>query len=337
MPFSIVGLKDLNRFPSLQKPLETKDEKTFGALFWKSKPLTATLTINKQAFVSGEKILVSGIIDNQSDVMIKHCELKILKKEVFKAGADMKVFESVVKTVIRPEIEVTTKMVWNNVPVRVPCLPPSGLNGCSIIGVYYTLQVRIVPCGAHFSLELNFRFVIGTIPFKQKKLSPKNSNSLKETNNNASSKTLQSRPSAQVSAKPSPKSKSSPTPVISAPSGPSTSSMVPPNSSPVRRALESPGTSSAPQKLPSAPNVATPSYETPGPSNEVLPSVGPGEYFPSDLHVASYEDYCSGGDAPPSYESLFKSEGSEYDDDVSRSYIPKYPSYNIQPSVPPNS
>ena len=60
LPFSVVGIRDLNYFPGHRNPFEQLNKKTFGVLFWKSKPITATLSVNKQAFVSGENILVSG-------------------------------------------------------------------------------------------------------------------------------------------------------------------------------------------------------------------------------------------------------------------------------------
>ena len=49
----------------LKQVARMENNKKFGALFWKSKPLKADMSINKQAFVSGESIYVSGLIDNQ--------------------------------------------------------------------------------------------------------------------------------------------------------------------------------------------------------------------------------------------------------------------------------
>ena len=168
LPFSVVGIKDLNQLPQLQNPVEVSKDKTFGVLFWKSKPLTANVSINKQAFVSGENILLSGAIDNQSDVKIKECGVKLIKQTEYRAttGKKRSDTESVYKCP-QPAIEKETKTDWSNVSVFVPCLPPSDLDGCQIINTKYHLLVRIVPSGLHTALELTFPITIGTIPYQQ--------------------------------------------------------------------------------------------------------------------------------------------------------------------------
>ena len=167
LPFSVVGIKDLNVFPQLQNPVKMHNQKTFGALFWKSKPLTANLSINKQAFVSGESILVSGAINNESDVRIKECELKLIRHTDYYARGKKRSDKDTVYKCSQPAIEKETQANWTNVPVFVPCLPPSDLDGCHIIKTAYILLVRIVPPGMHFALELTFSITIGTIPFRQ--------------------------------------------------------------------------------------------------------------------------------------------------------------------------
>ena len=168
LPFSVVGIKDLNQLPQLQNSVEINKDKTFGILLWKSKPLTANLSINKQAFVSGESILVSGAINNQSDVKIKECGVKLIKQTEYRAttGKKRSDTESVYKCP-QPAIEKETKADWSNVSVFVPCLPPSDLDGCQIINTKYHLLVRIIPTCLRAALELTFPITIGTIPYQQ--------------------------------------------------------------------------------------------------------------------------------------------------------------------------
>ena len=168
LPFSVVGIKDLNQVPQLQNPVEVSKDKTFRVLFWKSKPLTANLSINKQAFVSGENILVSGAIDNQSDVVIIECGVKLIKQTEYLAATGMKrIVTDTVYKCRQPAIEKETKTDWSNVSVFVPCLPPSDLDGCQIINTKYHLLVRIVPTCLRAALELTFPITIGTIPYQQ--------------------------------------------------------------------------------------------------------------------------------------------------------------------------
>ena len=172
MPFSVVGIKDLNYLPHLQQPLSLEKHKTFGMLLWKSKPLTAQITINKQAFVSGENILVSGSIRNESDTKIKNCELKLIRLVNYQARGKTRSDKKVVYKCDQPGISKESEAKWNNIPVFVPALPPSDLDGCSIIHTEYFLEVRIVPPGVAFALEQTFNITIGTIPFHQQYAPP---------------------------------------------------------------------------------------------------------------------------------------------------------------------
>ena len=182
-PFSVVGIKDLNSLPHLQSPLSLENHKTFGILFWKSKPLSATITINKQAFVSGESVLVSGLIKNESDTKITHCELKIKKVVQYHARSKTRSDSTTVYKCSQPGIEKESESCWQNVPVFIPSLPPSGLDGCNIIHTQYFLEVRIVPPGMHFALELTFNITIGTIPFHRNTLP--SYNAIQNTSNSA--------------------------------------------------------------------------------------------------------------------------------------------------------
>ena len=315
----------------LQNPIELKKDKKFGVLFWKSKPLTATLTINKQAFVSGENILISGIIDNESDVKIKHCEIKMKKNVVYRARGRSKYDSSTVYEARQPEINKADRAVWNSVPIFVPCLPPSGLDGCGIIDVSYFVEVRIVPPGVRFALELVFNITIGTVPFRQMGYQP----------TGGYANTPQNQPGL------APPGYSNPAP---GPSG---------NWEMVGDNMIAGAGGVAPPYQQGGPGGVAPPYQQGGPGGVAppYPTGDPAPYpqkgtdgmkppptAPGPAGTApqypqpTFGDYGSGGGAaPPSYDSLFKGEGGEDDDDISRNYVPKYPSYSIQPSAPPKS
>eukprot|EP00116_Pleurobrachia_bachei_P006706 sb/3466968/ len=111
------------------------------------------------------KQTAAGVIDNQSDVKIKHCELNLMKKVTFRAQGRTESTHTKVHAVTQPGMDKSDVAKWSNVKVFVPCLPPSNLDGCSLIDVQYHLHIRIVPPGVHFALDLDFPINIGTIPF----------------------------------------------------------------------------------------------------------------------------------------------------------------------------
>ena len=173
LPFSVVGIKDLNYLPLLQHPLALENYKTFGMLCCASKPLIAQLSINKQAFVSGENILVSGLIKNESKTKITRCDLKLLKLVHYYAMGKTRCDK--LETVFecsQPGVDKESEETWQNVPVFVPSLPPSQPDGCHSIDIKYFLKVRVVPSGLSLALELTFNITIGTIPFRQHVIPP---------------------------------------------------------------------------------------------------------------------------------------------------------------------
>lgn len=291
LPFSVVGIKDLNYLPQLQSPLSLENHKTFGILFWKSKPLSAQITINKQAFVSGENILVSGFIKNESDTKITHCDLKLIKSVQYHARGKTRSDRQTVYKCSQPGIDKESDATWQNLPVFVPSLPPSGLDGCNIIHTNYLLEVRIVPPGMKFALELFFNITIGTVPFRQQFAPPP--------------------PPSGGYAPPAAAGGYMPPGELAEPSAPYQEAGPVPEKPPIPG--ES-GVPSAPAGDPSAP-------PPPGP---VLPPYGEfqptfGVYCGDSNEPPSYDSLFKGAD------------DNEEHDDVSRAYQPKYPTFNIPP------
>ena len=285
MPFSVVGIKNLNHFPQLQRPLSLENHKKFGMLFWKSKPLTAQISINKQAFVSGENILVSGLIENESDTKITHCDLKLIKLVQYHARGKTRSDKQTVYKCSQPGIDKESKANWRNVSVFVPSIPPSLLDGCSIIDIKYFLEIRIVPPGMHFALELTFNITIGTIPYHE-----------------------YTPPAGAPGYTPSSEYN------IPGPSGGPPAPYHEAGPTPVKEPI--PGSSNIPS-APSDPSPSAPPAAVPPPYGAIQPTFGV---------------YCGDSNEPPSYDSLFKgADDNEEHDDVSRSYQPKYPSFNIPP------
>ena len=63
----------------------------------------------------------------------------------------MKVAKESIASVERNRIEHGSSDFWNNMPLVVPALPPSRLEGCEIINIGYKLKVKFL----NFSTEQN--------------------------------------------------------------------------------------------------------------------------------------------------------------------------------------
>ena len=179
MGLSVCSVSDLNKVPKARNSIAVTNEKTFGILMFKSKPLSMEINVNKTGFVPGETIYINGFIDNKSNTKIKHCEVKLFQKVEYKAssssitgggilhsGGATNSARKLIQELQQPGLEPKSSEKWVNLAFHIPSAPPTGLDGCSIINLSYQMQIRVVPPGMHFSLDKDFPVFIGNIPLR---------------------------------------------------------------------------------------------------------------------------------------------------------------------------
>ena len=188
------------------------------------------------------------------------------------------------------------KLPFLQVALFVPCLPPTGLDGCNIIDIRYTLEIKIVPPGLAFALELNYPVTIGTLPFRPVVFPPAG----------GASSGRASVPQAHMP--PNPKLGVGAPPRLHLGVG------APPR---LHLGVEEPPRPQSGVGAPTAPGASgTPEVQ---PYGDVMPTYGE---LCSDVQAPL--------DEPPSYGSLYQGgEDNEDHDEESRKYQPRYPTYNM--------
>ena len=179
MGLSVCSVSDLNKVPEARNSIAVINQKTFGVLMFKSKPLSMEIIVNKTGFVPGEPIYINGFIDNKSNTKIKHCEVKLFQKVEYKASSSSitgggishsaggsKTAQKLIQELQQPGLEPKSSEKWVNLAFHIPPAPPTGLDGCSLINLSYHMQIRVVPPGARFALEIDFPVFIGNIPLR---------------------------------------------------------------------------------------------------------------------------------------------------------------------------
>lgn len=161
----VLFLHDLNKL-QLWLPITFSASKTFG-VFKQSLPFSVEIQLPKRGFVPGEIIPISGRISNQSDTVIKRCEIWIEQRAVFCAsGAGQVEYDTTHHAKLkRPGIKARHQEVWNSVPYYVPCLPPSDLYCCKNISLTHKLILLFVP-ESGYNLRMSQEITIGNVPVK---------------------------------------------------------------------------------------------------------------------------------------------------------------------------
>lgn len=163
--FSVINTLNLNEFTIAGLPTRCTKSKMFGYCCFKTGPLTAKISIQRQGFVPGETILVDIEITNLSTKTISKSTLKLFQKDVYYAG-----HSKMIKQVILEEtfcsIAPGDTFRSPSTKLRLPPLPPSGLNGCKIIDISHILQLTVVSSGIGLPLTLTQNIIIGTTPLE---------------------------------------------------------------------------------------------------------------------------------------------------------------------------
>ena len=151
--------------PGVDKPLTNSNTKKFGVLFWKSKPLVATLKIPRNGFTPGEAIPISGDVKNLSNKRIKSTKTRLYQDITFYASeGKTRTMSRILQEVKNGPIEANSTDSWEGIPLTIPSVPPTGLGGCRIIEVTYRLILIVSPRGFGYDLSVSLPIEIGNIP-----------------------------------------------------------------------------------------------------------------------------------------------------------------------------
>lgn len=166
--FTIVSNYDLNQKPMAVLPLEDEIEKSFCYFClcpWGK--LRAVISVPSSGFVAGQVIPVTVHCENESTVSVSKIKVYLKKKLKFYAMRPTRGTKEEEIIVVKAKCERPFTASFEDhvtVQLKVPPLPSSGLEFCSIMDLDYSLKVVICFSGMHLGVERNFPILIGTVP-----------------------------------------------------------------------------------------------------------------------------------------------------------------------------
>lgn len=173
-PFTVVHHFDCNQISNALNPIYEHHTGTIQGCCCEDGSVTVDLHINKTAFVPGEPLVYDIEINNNSGNLIDQLYLMLRQVSTFTGYSD-NLFSSG-KPHFHPKVENFSLF---NQPVSInknsrekysgastiPSLPPSVLEGCSIINIQYFVMLKI-PSGWG-ALKIEKEIVIGSIPARE--------------------------------------------------------------------------------------------------------------------------------------------------------------------------
>lgn len=165
--FTVLKHLDLNyENPALKIPTKMEDQMSFYCGICRTNPLLLMASIPMSGYVSGQVILVSVQINNQSSIDVDQLTVSLVKIVFYNSQVPEK------KTKV--ESETVTEMKCGKVQKRcatkfeqrlnTPALPPSNLTYCRILNVSYEVHVTAKMSGFHSNPVIKIPVTIGTVP-----------------------------------------------------------------------------------------------------------------------------------------------------------------------------
>ncbi|XP_033634890.1 arrestin domain-containing protein 3-like [Asterias rubens] len=161
--FSVTGpMVDLNLIPQAQSGVERTMKLVNCCGCGSTVEESITVGLPKQGYVPGESIYLTGQVDNRDREESCDFHAKFMQRITFysksiKTKHVDNILGAVNVRVATPRGRVTDFSLG---PMPIPPVPPTGLPGCNIIDIEYSIQCK----GANGKLK--FPIVIGTVPLR---------------------------------------------------------------------------------------------------------------------------------------------------------------------------
>ena len=164
--FTILERVDLNLSGvNLILPCRGAGQKTLGCLCWASDPLTLTASTDRKGYCSGEQILVTAHLENNTNKEMKMLKATLRRKVTLYARGESREFKTKVSQMQTDSlIPAGQTFDWNQQPLLIPEACPPSSHTSQIIHTEYLLDVEVVVPTFSINLHVVLPITIGTVP-----------------------------------------------------------------------------------------------------------------------------------------------------------------------------
>ncbi|XP_064649298.1 arrestin domain-containing protein 2-like [Lineus longissimus] len=164
--FTLIQQTDLNDERKAMKSQRKQAQKTVGMLCCAAGYLDLWMQIPKTGYVPGESIILKGEANNHTTRAMSSTKVYLSQNIKVRAKGKKETYHRNVVEIKKLKYAPGETCVWDNQPLLIPAVAPTYLTGCSLIDLYYSLEVEASPSGPSFDLCLDFDVIIGTIPHR---------------------------------------------------------------------------------------------------------------------------------------------------------------------------
>lgn len=165
--FTVIKQLDLNyENPAMRIPTKMEIIKTFYCGMCKTAPLYVAASIPQSGYVAGQNVHVSIEINNESSIDVESIKITLKKFIFYNSQTPSRKTKEEVLT----EAEMRSGGVLKrskgkfDQKLLIPPVPPSNMNYCRILNVFYEIHVTAKIAGVHTNPVIRLPITIGTVP-----------------------------------------------------------------------------------------------------------------------------------------------------------------------------
>ncbi|KAH7718895.1 Protein ARRD-6 a [Aphelenchoides avenae] len=153
-------------------PLSGADHKVRCFRCCRRGTIALRLVLERSAYCCGEKLRLKAHIENRQDFTVGLC-IRLFQHIEYRIDRGAGEVKSVVSTVLEyrsPNVAANAQQKFDSsqdqLPIKIPVVPPTTVGVCRIMQVYYILKACIEDERKNETLEMDFPLTIGTIPYR---------------------------------------------------------------------------------------------------------------------------------------------------------------------------
>lgn len=160
--FSVTSVVSLAALPRSMQPLHCRKSKRVGLSCCPSGKVSVLWRLDRMGYICGDRVRINGEIENNSRTRVTMSYAALIQHIRFFRGNGSSLHERKrIAAVQKGEVLPGHIGFWRE-ELEVPRTPPTGLKGCRLMDLWYTLNLAVVFAGLVAPLETSTGIIIAT-------------------------------------------------------------------------------------------------------------------------------------------------------------------------------
>ncbi|KAK2179410.1 hypothetical protein NP493_492g01007 [Ridgeia piscesae] len=160
--FSVTSVVSLATLPGSMQPLHCRKSKQMGLSCCASGTVSVLWRLDRMGYICGDMVRINGEIENNSRIRVSMSYAALVQHIRYFRGNGSSLHERKrIAAIQKGEVLPGNIGFWRE-ELEVPRTPPTGLKGCRLMDLWYTLNLSVVFAGLAAPLETSTDIIIAT-------------------------------------------------------------------------------------------------------------------------------------------------------------------------------